>query len=713
MKPMTKTACNATDEVSKTVSREQRMPLTPTENLRTVRHDEEGRVEESGQRLANEEARSRQLPESKPNPIEEQVKEQTFPDTGLDDDDIRRRQSHRGRPDKPWKESNRRQSRHEEEGWDDDVAESRRQRKEQRKAERARQREQDLAMQQSGPMPILLPEFISVSNLAASLGIKQGLFLRQLGELGFEDITPDSVMTGETAALVAQEYGFEPTVDAGEGEDLKARPPPLDPSSLPHRPPVVTIMGHVDHGKTTLLDYLRKSSIAAQEHGGITQHIGAFSTKLSLGKQITFLDTPGHAAFLTMRQRGANVTDIVILVVAVDDSVKPQTIEALRHARSAKVPIIVAITKIDKDATRIDQVKADLARNGIDIEEYGGEVQAVCVSGKTGQGMGDLEESIVLLSEVLDIRAETDGMAEGWVLESSIKPVGRAATVLIKRGTLRQGDHIVAGCVQTKVRILRNEAGIEVTEAPPGTAVEILGWKDLPDAGDQVLQAPNEAKAKAAIRYRQEVKEHEIAMGEVSRIEQEKRERARELEATQRLEEEGGSGAAAEEETKVPGTQLVNFTVKCDVHGSVEAVCAAIMEIGSNEVRPRVLWSGPGQITESDVENAGTAGAIIVNFNNPILAAINSLAARSKVKILDHSVIYHLVDDVKAILSEYLAPVFTIRVLAEAEVQQVFKYNVKGRVYKNIAGLRVRSGQVTRNGKYRVMRGGEKVFDGE
>jgi translation initiation factor IF-2 len=466
-------------------------------------------------------------------------------------------------------------------------------------------------------------------------------------------------------------------------------------------------MGHVDHGKTTLLDWFRKSSVAAQEHGGITQHIGAFSVKLSSGKHITFLDTPGHAAFLAMRQRGANVTDIVVLVVAADDGVKPQTLEALKHARAASVPIIVAITKIDKDEARLDQVKADIARHGVEIEDFGGDVQVVCVSGKTGQGMGDLEENIVLLSDVLDMRAETDGMAEGWVLESSVKSVGRAATVLVNRGTLRKGDHIVAGRTWAKVRVLRNEAGVEVDEAPPSTPVELLGWRDQPEAGDMVIQAPDEGTAKDAAHYREQLADREKAIAEMTAQDQERRERERTLAAAAENEEV----AAAEES----GTKTVNFTVKGDVHGSVEAVGAAVMEIGNNEVRPKVLRSAAGQITEFDVDHAAASGSHIINFNNAVPGNIKRKAENAGVKILDHNVIYRLIDEVRAVLSEHLEPTISTKVVGEADILQVFPINIKGRQYKNIAGCRVRNGQISRRGdvRYRVLRKGEKIFEGK
>lgn len=593
---------------------------------------------------------------------------------------------------------------------DESYKEQRRRRKEEKER---RKREKELAAANAGPVPILLPEYISIANLADALGVKQQVFLTQLEELGFEDISAENIMTGETAALVAQEYGFEPTVDSGESVDLKPRPPPEDPSSLPPRPPVVTIMGHVDHGKTTLLDFLRKSSVAASEHGGITQHIGAFAVRLSGGKQITFLDTPGHAAFLTMRQRGANVTDIVILVVAADDSVKPQTVEALKHARAAKVPIIVAINKVDKESARVDMVKSDLANNGVEIEDFGGDVQVVCVSGKTGLGMPDLEDAILSLSEVLDLRAETDGMAEGWVLESSVKPVGRAATVLVKRGTLRKGDYVVAGKVFAKIRVLRSEAGVEIAEAPPGTPVEILGWRDLPDAGDQVLQAPDEDKARNAIDYRIELSERGEAVAQMAAQDVDKREKEREKEREKAAAEEEADTVDGEAKDETPGTTTVNFLVRGDVHGSVEAVCASIMEVGNNEVRPRVLTSAVGSIAESDVEYAALTGSTIVNFNSPVPDHIKRTAEESGVAIMDHNVIYHLVDAIKDKLSEKLKPTLSTRVLGEAEVLQLFPINVKGRRFKNIAGCRIRNGLVTRNAKYRVMRKGVKVFEGK
>ncbi|RXG50511.1 hypothetical protein VDGE_09479 [Verticillium dahliae] len=638
-------------------------------------------------------------------------RESTFDASYQIDRDARKR-GKVGRDDKKAKRSggrNRSRFEEEEDDWDDEAAQRDRERRE-RKAEKKMQRQLEAAeaLEAAGPPKITLPEFINLTNLAYGLKLKPDFLLASLEEMGFENMTLDSIFTGDTAALVAQEFGFEPTVDMGGDRELRPRPEPEDPSSLPPRPPVVTIMGHVDHGKTTLLDYLRKSSVAAQEHGGITQHIGAFVVNMSSGKHITFLDTPGHAAFLTMRQRGAHVTDIVVLVVAADDSVKPQTLEAIKHARAAKVPMIVAINKVDKEDARVDQVKSDLARHGVEIEDFGGDVQVVCVSGKTGQGMDDLEENIATLSEILDVRAEADGLCEGWVLEASVKQDGKAATVLVKRGTLRPGDSLVAGTARARVRLLRNEAGVELAEAPPGTPVEILGWRDeLPAAGDAVLQAPDEERARKAVEYRTEMRYREESSRQL--VEQEARERERKAaeEATDQHSGESEGDAAA------GGTKTVTFTVRGDVVGSVEAVCATIQELGNHEVKPRILRSAVGQVSESDVEHAATSGSVIVNFNAPVAPHIKRLADAAGVRLIAHSVIYHLADEVRQTLSDQLADVVSTKVVGEAEVLQIFPINTKGRAFRNIAGCKIRNGLVSRTAMVRVLRRGETVFEGK
>ena len=589
------------------------------------------------------------------------------------------------------------------------------------RAEAKRQRKREKAAKKAtAPTPILLPEYISVSNLAVALKVRFEEFAEKMEELGFNETGHDHILNAENAGLIAMEYDYEAIIDRADSEDLKAREPFADPSTLPQRPPVVTIMGHVDHGKTTLLDWLRKSSVAATEHGGITQHIGAFSVSMPGGKIITFLDTPGHAAFLSMRQRGANVTDIIILVVAADDSVKPQTIEAINHAKAAKVPIIVAVNKIDKEEANVDRVKQDLARHGIDVEDFGGDTQVVCVSGKTGQGMDELEEATVTLSEILDMRAETDGQAEGWVLEASIKSMGKVATVLVRRGTMRTGDFIVAGKTWARIRCLRNEAGAEILEAGPGTPVEIDGWREQPLAGDEVLQAPDEAKAKSVIKYRLERDERDKmaqdmeAINENRKGEQEKRERTK-AEAAALAEAKGNEEVTIEtapKDGKPTGLKDVYFVIKGDVSGSVEAVIDSITTLGNKEVQPHILRSGVGQLSEFDVEHAAAAKGHVINFNTTIEPRVAKMAAESKVSILDHNIIYRLVDDVKAELSKHLPPLITQRVLGEAEIAQVFEITVKGRQHKAIAGCKVRNGTISKNAKVRVLRGGGKMFDG-
>ncbi|KAK4694648.1 translation initiation factor IF-2, partial [Lecanoromycetidae sp. Uapishka_2] len=606
--------------------------------------------------------------------------------------------------------------RDEEYGDDEDImADRRMERKEQRKKAKAAQKAR------APPTPIYLPEFISVSNLAGALKVRIDDFIYKMKTLGFEEMNNDHILDAETAGLVAAEFNFEPIIDREEDRDIHPLPPAEAKSSLPARPPVVTIMGHVDHGKTTLLDYLRKSSVAASEHGGITQHIGAFSVAMPGGRLVTFLDTPGHEAFLSMRQRGANVTDIVILVVAADDSVKPQTIEAIKHAQAAKVPMIVAVNKIDKEDSNVEKVKQDLARYGVEIEDYGGDTQVVCVSGKTGQGMEELEDAAVALADILDMRAEIDGQAEGWVLEATTKKAGRVATILVRRGTLRPGDVIVAGTSWARVRSLRNEAGVMIPAAGPGTPVEIDGWREQPAAGDEVIQASDEQKAKSVVDYRLEASERTRlaadmeAVNEARRLEQEKRdqlEKAAELAAA--LPDTPVSTTQEAPATVAAGStfQEVFFVIKGDVSGSVEAVTNSVSALGNSEVRPHILRSGVGPVTEFDVDHAAVAKGHIINFNTTVEGPIQRMAEARGVSILDHSIIYRLTDDVKKTLSDRLPSTVTQKVLGEAEIGQVFEINIKGRVKVPIAGCRIRNGVIGRTNKVRVLRGKETIYDG-
>ncbi|OOF97043.1 hypothetical protein ASPCADRAFT_395335 [Aspergillus carbonarius ITEM 5010] len=594
----------------------------------------------------------------------------------------------------------RKQQRKDEDEFDEDDEADRRKRREERKRqkkEKARKKEL-----QATVSPLYLPEFISVSNLADVIGVRPAQFVQRMEEMGFEDVTYDHVLDAETAGLIATEYNYEPIFDNGD-QDLTAAPEPEDKSSLPPRPPVVTIMGHVDHGKTTILDWLRNSSVAASEHGGITQHIGAFSVAMPSGKTITFLDTPGHAAFLDMRRRGADVTDIVVLVVAADDSVKPQTIEAIKHATSANVPIIVAMSKMDKEGVNPDKVKQDLSMHEVHVEDFGGDVQAIGVSGKTGQGMLELEEAIVTLSEVLDHRADPNGNVEGWVVEGTTKSYGRVATMLIRRGTLQPGNIVVAGTTWARVRTLRNEAGLVVPEATPGMPVEVDGWREQPEAGTEFLQAADEQHAKEVVEYRMEKVETVKLSEDMAAINEARREKLE-----QRRQEEAGN----EVKEKQSGPKPVQFIIKADVGGSAEAVLNSVTAVGNNEVFANVLRSEVGPISEFDIEHAATADGHIISFNMPIDPTISRMAEKRGVNIMNHNVIYKLVDEVKSTLSEHLAPNVSQRVTGEAEIGQIFEITLKGRNKTSIAGCKVRNGMINRAKKVRVLRGQETIYDG-
>ena len=583
---------------------------------------------------------------------------------------------------------------------------------EERESRRDKKKRQKKAPKQpvSAPQPLYLPEFISVTNLADVIGVRPGQFIERMLEMGFDDVEYNHVLDAETAGLVAAEYNYEAIFDTG-ADDLEAAPVPEDVSHLPSRPPVVTIMGHVDHGKTTILDWLRKSSVAATEHGGITQHIGAFSVAMPSGKTITFLDTPGHSAFLEMRRRGADVTDIVVLVVAADDSVKPQTIEAIKHATQANVPIIVAISKIDKEGRNPDKVKQDLSVHGVHVEDYGGDVQAIGVSGKTGAGMLELEEAISALSEMLDHRADNTGNVEGWVLEASTKSYGRVASALIRRGTLRPGDVIVAGTTWARVRTLRNEAGLTVSEATPGMPIEIDGWREQPAAGTEILQAPDEQKAKDVIEYRQDRSDTEKLSQDMVAINVARRE----LNEKRRQEAAENEESARKKPTiaEPTGPKPVNYIIKADVDGSAEAVMNSMAAVGNNEVFANVLRSSVGPVTEFDIEHAAASGGRIISFNMPIDPGMGRMAEQEGVEIMDHNIIYKLIDHVKDDMSQFLAPTITQRVTGEAEIGQIFEITIKGRQKLSIAGCRVRNGVVNRARQVRVLRDNEIIYDGK
>ncbi len=573
-----------------------------------------------------------------------------------------------------------------------------------------------------------LPEYISVQNLAVALNVRPHLFLQKLEEEGYEGARQDHILDAPTSAMFAELYGFEPIItEEMADQDLVPRPAAEDQSVLPPRPPIVTIMGHVDHGKTTILDWLRKSSVVLSEHGGITQHIGAFSVTMPVTKKkITFLDTPGHAAFLDMRKRGAIVTDIVVLVVAADDGVKPQTKEAIKHAADANVQIIVAINKIDKEDAYVEKVWQDLAREGINVEDYGGDTQAIPISGRTGQGMDALEEAIVTLADISDFRAEIDGPAEGWVIESKVTSAGRVATVLVRRGTLRTGDFIVAGSTWARVRTLRNDAGQLVSEAPPGTPVQVDGWRgEDPTAGLEVLQAKNEQHAKDVVDLRIEKSQSVRAATDTVAINKSKADEAEAYAKVRAWREEQGFGGKKlrrapratigwQENAAQSGTKEVAFVVKADVAGSAEAIAAAVSAIGNHEVAADVIRSETGHVSESDIKLLAATGEIgyVISFNQPVDATMYRLAEAAGVRILDHNIIYKVTDDVKEKLSDELPPLITQRVLGEAEIGKIFDITIKRNKMK-VAGCKITNGTISRSQKVRVLRGQQVIYTGK
>lgn len=586
---------------------------------------------------------------------------------------------------------------------------------------------------------VYIPEVVNVANLARVLGIRLEQLISTMKNLEMENTKHDHMLSADESSLIAMELDMNPIVDSQAALDLYPRAQPEDMSIFPSKPPIVTIMGHVDHGKTTLLDTLRKSSVAAGEAGGITQHIGAFSVDLPSKKRITFLDTPGHAAFSAMRSRGANVTDIVVLVVAADDGVMPQTIEAIKHAQSANVPIIVAINKCDKHGADANRVKQELLQHEIQLEEFGGDVASVEVSGLTGKGLDELEENIITLAEVLDLRAERNNTAEGVVLESNIeKGRGNVATILVRSGTLKTGGHIVAGNTMCKVRSMTDDKGKTVKEALPGQPVKVIGWKELPSAGDEMLQATTESVAKTVVANRIAKEQRKQQLQDLEVINEKRRRQREQVEAERNAERQykkdmwmfhqglitqypetlnkrlsainGLTNAQDEEEDKVKEYRAI---VKGDVSGTVEAVVDCLNGLQTPEVRVKVVSSGVGNISESDVQLAAASEGHIIGFNVKADKRIQQEASMNNVSIKSYNIIYKLLDDVKSSLCDMLPPIITTQVNGEATIQQVFQITVKGRETKPVAGCRITNGTVSRNGRVRVVRNRETVWEGD
>jgi translation initiation factor IF-2 len=533
---------------------------------------------------------------------------------------------------------------------------------------------------------VQLPEVIVVSELANRMAERVGDVVKALMQNGMM-VTQNESIDADTAELIIEEFGHRVVrVSDSDVEDVIAH---IDdaPEDMKPRPPVITIMGHVDHGKTSLLDAIRDAKVQAGEAGGITQHIGAYQVTTDTGAVLSFLDTPGHAAFTSMRSRGAQVTDIVVLVVAADDAVMPQTIEAINHAKAAKVPMIVAINKVDLPAADPDKVRADLLRHEVVVEAMSGDVQDVEVSAISGQGLDELLEAIALQSEILELKANPDRAAEGAVIEAQLD-VGRGpvATVLVQKGTLRQGDIFVVGEQYGKVRALINDRGERVKEAGPSVPVEVLGLHGTPEAGDVLNVVETEAQAREIAEYRADAaKEKRAAVGAGTSLEQ--------------------LLAKAKEDESVKELPIV---VKADVQGSAEAIVQAMEKIGNEEVRVRVLHSGVGAITESDIGLAEASGAPVLGFNVRANAPARNSANQKGVEIRYYSVIYDLVDDVKAAASGLLGAEIREKFIGYAQIKEVFKVTGVGKV----AGCLVTEGVARRSAGVRLLRDDVVVHEG-
>lgn len=575
-------------------------------------------------------------------------------------------------------------------------------------------------------LDFVIPNYISVNKLANLINCRCDQLVRDLTGLGFANVTQNYILSREYAELILQEYNFE--LPAGKRTQITAETvydelkSPVNPKQLQRRPPVVTIMGHVDHGKTTIIDHLRKSSVVSQEHGGITQHIGAFQVVTPVSKRkITFLDTPGHSAFLKMRQRGANVTDIIVLVVSIEDSIMPQTVEAIRHAKESGNETIIAVSKIDKIGQpkerqrALERVTSDLIAHGIPLEQVGGDVQMVPISARTGENMDLLEESIVLLSDVMDIKAEnsTKVAAEGWVIESQVKKsVGNVATVLLKKGCLQRGSILVCGNTFCKVRNLVDGAGKSVSRAMPSDAVEVFGWKELPEAGDQVIQTKNEAVAKKYNSKRIALLEVEEQAANVERLNLERGLNTAQANEAGEGDEELQQEQDAEANATTPvGPQNVNFIVKADVSGSVEAINESIGSLGNAEVVCKVVSSGVGPPTESDLKMAQITDSKILCFNLGSLAS-DVINNRSGVDVRQYNVIYKLIEDVTLVLTESLPAIYETNYVAQGDIREIFEFSLKKKTIK-IAGCRVDSGKISRNSTVQIRRGDRVIFDGK
>ena len=532
---------------------------------------------------------------------------------------------------------------------------------------------------------VTIPETITVQELANRMAERGAAVVKALMKMDVM-ATINQVIDADTAELVVEEFGHNAKRVSDADVELGMGGAPDDDALMMPRPPVVTVMGHVDHGKTSLLDALRATDVAAQEAGGITQHIGAYQVELSSGEKITFIDTPGHAAFTEMRLRGATVTDIVVLVVAADDGIMEQTIEAISHAKAAGVPIIVAINKIDRPDADSDRVRKALLQHELVVEEMGGDVLAIEVSAKEKTNLNKLEEAILLQAELLELKANPDRAAEGAVIEAKLeRGRGPVATVLVQRGTLRVGDIFVAGSEWGRVRALVDERGDPIEEAGPSVPVEVLGLNGTPMAGDDLVVVDSDARAREIADFRRDKKRDlDIAASGRGTIEQ----------MLNRI-QEGEAG-------QLP------MMIKADVQGSLEAISSSLTKLGTDEVEVQILHSGVGGINESDITLARATDAMVIGFNVRANPQARDLAKRDSVDIHYYSIIYNVVDDIRAALSGMLAPTRRENFLGYADIREVFNITKTGKV----AGCMITEGQVKRGAKVRLLRDDVVIHDG-
>ena len=650
---------------------------------------------ESAQRQAEEEARLQAEAEARRRAEEEARRRAPEPDAAVEDEADARGGAKRSaarpempapRPAKPKVEDNRRRGKltlNSALSGDDGRGRSlSAMRRRQEKFKRAQHQEPREKISRE----VVLPETITIQELASRMAERAVDVVKYFMKEG-QILKPGDILDADTAELVAVEFGHtvrrvsESDIEEGffniedKAEDMKPRPP------------VVTIMGHVDHGKTSLLDAIRHANVVSGEAGGITQHIGAYQVEQD-GQKITFIDTPGHAAFTAMRARGAQATDIAILVVAADDSVMPQTIESINHAKAAQVPIIVAINKIDKPEADAQKVRTELLQHEVFVESMGGDVQDVEVSATKATNLDGLLEAILLQAELLELKANPDRTAEGVVIEAKLdKGRGSVATVLVQAGTLKPGDIIVAGDEWGRVRALVNDKGEQIKEALPSMPVEILGLQGTPQAGDRFAVVENEARAREISEYRQRI--------------------AREKSVARQA---GQRGSLEQMMTQLQSSELSEFPllIKGDVQGSIEAIVAALDKLGTDEVRARIVHSGAGAITESDISLAETSDAVVIGFNVRANPQARAAAEQAGIEIRYYNIIYDLVDDIKAAMSGLLSPERRETFLGNAEILEVFNITKVGKV----AGCRVTEGKVERGAGVRLIRDNVVIHEG-